>query len=316
MDRFSALISDIGDLLAVYWKSYLINLGNTLLLALVATAIGCLIGLICGILNTIPYTKNDPLPKRFLLKLIRIIVRVYVEVFRGTPMVLQAVFIFYGLPYFSNNQYRFDSMWAAAILIVSINTGAYMAESVRGGIISIDPGQTEGAKAIGMTHVQTMTNVILPQAVRNIVPQIGNNFIINIKDTSVMFVIGFIEFFATHQNIVGVNYLYFPSATIEMIGYLCMTLLASFILRKIEKKMDGSDSYELAQADVLTMSAGTYSNPDRGTPFDERNPEAQKSMLREELRRQAERDAAAWEGQMAETRRPHGGDRNSEGGDQ
>ena len=79
MDRFSALISDIGDLLAVYWKSYLINLGNTLLLALVATAIGCLIGLICGILNTIPYTKNDPLPKRFLLKLIRIIVRVYVE---------------------------------------------------------------------------------------------------------------------------------------------------------------------------------------------------------------------------------------------
>ena len=201
-------------------------------------------------------------------------------------------------------------------MVVSINTGSYMAESVRGGIISVDPGQTEGAQAIGMTHVQTMTNVILPQAVRNIVPQIGNNFIINIKDTSVMFVIGFIEFFATHQNIVGVNYLYFPSATIEMIGYLCMTLLASFILRKIEKKMDGSDSYELAQADVLTMSAGTYSNPDRGTPFDERNPEAQKSMLREELRRQAERDAAAWEGQMAETRRPHGGDRNSEGGDQ
>ena len=113
-----------------------------------------------------------------------------------------------------------------------------------------------------------------------------------------MFVIGFIEFFAVHRNIVGVNLKYFPSATIEMIGYLCMTLLASFILRKIEKKMDGSDSYELAQADVLTMSAGTYSNPDRGTPFDERNPEAQKSMLREELRRQAERDAAAWEGSV------------------
>ena len=81
-------------------------------------------------------------------------------------MVLQAVFLYYGLPYFTDNAVRFDSIWMAAILVVSINTGAYMAESVRGGIISIDPGQTEGAKAIGMTHVQTMLHVILPQAIR------------------------------------------------------------------------------------------------------------------------------------------------------
>ena len=142
---------------------------------------------------------------------------------------------------------------------MSINTGAYMAESVRGGIISIDPGQTEGAKAIGMTHVQTMVNVIMPQALRNIIPQIGNNFIINIKDTSVMFVIGFVEFFATHRNIVGVNLLYFPSAVIEMAGYLMLTLVASFLLRWLEKRLDGSDNYELVSADALAMSAGTYS---------------------------------------------------------
>ena len=273
MDRFSALIYDIGRLLEVYWKAYLSDLGNTLLLALVATVIGCLIGLVCGILNTIPYTKNDNWFKRFFLKLVRVIVRVYVEVFRGTPMVLQAVFIFYGLPYFSNNQYRFDSMWAAAILIVSINTGAYMAESVRGGIISIDPGQTEGAKAIGMNHYQTMTSIILPQALRNIMPQIGNNFIINVKDTSVMFIIGFTEFFARHRYIVGLNNMYFPSATIEMIGYLAVTLTASFLLRWVEQRMDGADSYELAQADQLTMAAGTYSHPGHGTPFDEQSPE-------------------------------------------
>ena len=187
-------------------------------------------------------------------------------------MVLQAVFIYYGLPYFSNNTMRFDSIWMAAILIVSINTGAYMAETVRGGIISVDPGQTEGAKAIGMTHVQIMTNVILPQAFRNIIPQIGNNFIINIKDTSVMFIIGFTEFFAFHRYITGVNNLYFPSAAIEMIGYLCMTLIASFLLRWLEKHMDGNDSYELVQDDSLALSAGTYQHPDRGTPFDERNP--------------------------------------------
>ena len=191
-------------------------------------------------------------------------------------MVLQAVFIFYGLPYFTDGAVAFKGMggiWVAAIIVVSINTGAYMAESVRGGIISIDPGQTEGAKAIGMTHVQTMVNVIMPQALRNIIPQIGNNFIINIKDTSVMFVIGFVEFFATHRNIVGVNLLYFPSAVIEMAGYLMLTLAASFLLRWLEKRLDGSDNYELVSADALAMSAGTYSHPSRKTPFDERSGE-------------------------------------------
>ena len=273
MDKLVKLGQDIIQLWSKYWPMYMNGVKNTLILALVATAIGCVIGLICGILNTIPYTKNDSLPKRFLLKLIRVLVRIYVEVFRGTPMVLQAVFIVYGLPYFTDNALRFDNIWVAAILIVSINTGAYMAESVRGGIISIDPGQTEGAKAIGMTHVQTMTSVILPQALRNIMPQIGNNFIINVKDTSVMFIISFTEFFAAHRYIVGVNNMYFPSATIEMIGYLTMTLIASFLLRLVEKLMDGSDSYELVQADQLTMAAGTYSHPDRGTPFDERSKE-------------------------------------------
>ena len=273
MDKLVKLGQDIIQLWSKYWPMYMNGVKNTLILALVATAIGCVIGLICGILNTIPYTKNDSLPKRFLLKLIRVLVRIYVEVFRGTPMVLQAVFIVYGLPYFTDNALRFNNIWVAAILIVSINTGAYMAESVRGGIISIDPGQTEGAKAIGMTHVQTMTSVILPQALRNIMPQIGNNFIINVKDTSVMFIISFTEFFAAHRYIVGVNNMYFPSATIEMIGYLTMTLIASFLLRLVEKLMDGSDSYELVQADQLTMAAGTYSHPDKGTPFDERSKE-------------------------------------------
>ena len=273
MDKFIDLCMDVAKLWSKYYPMYLNGVKNTLILALVATLIGCVIGLVCGILNTIPYTKNDNIVKRILLSLIRVIVRVYVEVFRGTPMVLQAVFIYYGLPYFTNNAMHFDSVWAAAILIVSINTGAYMAESVRGGIISIDPGQTEGAKAIGMTHVQTMMNVILPQALRNIMPQIGNNFIINVKDTSVMFIITFTEFFAAHRYIVGVNNMYFPSATIEMIGYLTMTLAASFLLRWVEKKMDGADSYELVQDDALVLSAGTYSHPDKGSPFDERSKE-------------------------------------------
>ena len=289
MENLVKLCSDVALLWSKYWPMYLKGVKNTLILALVATVIGCIIGLICGILNTIPYTKQDPLPKRFVLKLIRVIVRIYVEVFRGTPMVLQAVFIYYGLPYFTGNSMRFDSVWLAAILVVSINTGAYMAESVRGGIISIDPGQTEGAKAIGMNHVQTMVSVILPQALRNIMPQIGNNFIINVKDTSVMFIISFTEFFAAHRYIVGVNNMYFPSAAIEMIGYLCMTLIASFILRRVEKHMDGNDSYELVQTDQLTMPAGTYSHPDRGTPFDERSREHEANVRESKWARNQDR---------------------------
>ena len=134
-----------------------------------------------------------------------------------------------------------------------------------------------------MNHVQTMTSVILPQALRNIMPQIGNNFIINIKDSSVMFIISFTEFFAAHRGAVGATYLYFPSATIEMVGYLTMTLIASFLLRWIERRMDGADSYELVQADQLTMAAGTYSHPDRGTPFDEHSKE-KRSRIRQELK--------------------------------
>jgi len=276
MDKFAELISDVGLLWSTYSSFYLRGIRNTLILAVVATVIGCIIGLVCGILNTIPYSKNDNFAKRALLRFIRIVVRCYVELFRGTPMVLQAVFIYFGLPYFTNAQMQFkgnSGMWLASIIVVSINTGAYMAESVRGGIMSIDAGQTEGAKAIGMTHLQTMLHVILPQAIRNIIPQIGNNFIINIKDTSVMFVIGFIDFFAQHRNIIGVNNMSFQSATIEMIGYLTLTLVFSFILRRVEKVLDGSDSYELVNVDPLVMAAGTYSHPDRSNIFDERSKE-------------------------------------------
>ena len=262
MDKLTKLCQDVVLLWDKYHVLYLNGVKNTLVLALVATAIGCVIGLVCGVLNTIPYTKNDPLPKRFLLKFLRIVIRVYVEVFRGTPMVLQAVFVYYGLPYFTDGGLRFDNIWAAAILVVSINTGAYMAESVRGGIISIDPGQTEGAKAIGMTHVQTMVSVIMPQALRNIMPQIGNNFIINIKDTSVLSVISITDLFFVHKSVVGALYTYFESATIVMVIYLTMTLFASYLLRLWEKALDGPQNYDLNTTDSLAYTSGMYNAPD------------------------------------------------------
>ncbi|HPX92592.1 MAG TPA: amino acid ABC transporter permease [Bacillota bacterium] len=255
------LLNDIGKLWERYGASYLKGIQATLVLALVATALGCLIGFGCGLLNTLPVSKGDSRLKRVSLGLIRGIIRLYVEVFRGTPMVLQAVFFYYGLPYVTGNAVKFTSAWLASITVVSINTGAYMTESVRGGILSVDPGQTEGAKAIGMNHYQAMTSVILPQALRNIMPQIGNNFIINVKDTSVMFIIGFPDFFAAHRAATGATYLYFPSAMVEMAGYLSLTLIASFLLRGLERLMDGKSSYELAARDPLIMAAGTHRHP-------------------------------------------------------
>ena len=265
------LLTDIGVIWGKYGSVYINGIKNTLILAVVATLLGCIIGFVCGILQTIPYSPKDNIVKRIILKLIRILVRVYVEVFRGTPMILQAVFIFYGMPYFFNKP--FTSIWTVSIVVVSINTGAYMAESVRGGIMSIDIGQTEGAKAIGMTHFQTMLYVILPQTLKNIMPQIGNNYIINVKDTSVMFIIGFSDFFAVHKMVSGATFKYFPSAAIEMLGYLCLTLIASFLLRWIEKKLAGQGSYELVNEDQLATTAGTYNYPKKGSPFDEKSKE-------------------------------------------
>jgi putative lysine transport system permease protein len=165
-----------------------------------------------------------------------------VEVFRGTPMIVQAVFIYFGMSQVFGIQL---GMWEAAFLIVSVNTGAYMAESVRGGIISVDPGQMEGAKAIGMNHLQSMIQVILPQAFRNILPQIGNNLIINIKDTSVLSVISIVDLFFVHKSVAGALYTYFESATIVMVIYLTLTLLVSRLLLLLESKIDGDENYEM-----------------------------------------------------------------------
>lgn len=247
-------------LLQQYGPSFLRGAGTTMLIAVISTAVGCLIGFGVGIVQTTPADKAHPV-KYILMKLVRFLLDAYVEIFRGTPMMVQAMFIYYGLAQLFN--IHLGTM-EAALFIVSINTGAYMAETVRGGILSIDPGQTEGAKAIGMTHVQTMNAVILPQALRNIMPQIGNNLIINIKDTCVLSVIGTVELFFATKSVAGAMYTYFEAFTITMAIYFVLTFSCSRLLRLCESKMDGPDSYELydlATTDTLAHTTGLYSYP-------------------------------------------------------
>ena len=226
-----------------------------MIIAIVGTFLGCLIGFIVGIIQTIPVDQRDSTVKKTLVGILKFIMACYVEFFRGTPMMAQAMFIYYGmLPLLGLNL----SMWQAAYFILSINTGAYMAETVRGGILSIDLGQTEGAKAIGMTHVQTMLYVILPQALRNIMPQIGNNLIINIKDSCVLSVIGVAELLYKTKSAAGALYMNFETYTITMIVYFIMTFTCSRILRWLENRMDGSDNYDLATTDTLAHTSGMY----------------------------------------------------------
>ncbi len=256
-------------LLNEYGFSLLKGAAVTMVIAIVCTFFGCIIGFAVGIVQTIPLNRRQRPLHWFLIRVLQLILGAYVEIFRGTPMMVQAMFIYYGAAaLFGINM----SMWGAALFIVSINTGAYMAESVRGGILSIDAGQTEGAKAIGMTHFQTMLYVILPQALRNIMPQIGNNLIINIKDTCVLSVIGTVELYYTTRGIAGTYYTYFEAFAITMVLYFILTFSCSRILRALENKMDGPVNYELVMADPLVAGTGTYKfNEKKHQQFNEQN---------------------------------------------
>lgn len=236
-----------------YWGSLLAGAGRTIAIAIVGTFFGVVIGLLVGMIMTIPKQLNDNPAKTGAIWVLKKILFCYVEFFRGTPMMVQAMFIYYGILQYANVDM---GMWKAAFFIVSINTGAYMAETVRGGILSIDKGQTEGAKAIGMTHMQTMWHVIMPQALRNIMPQIGNNLIINIKDTSVLSVISVTELFFVGKGVAGIYYTTFEVYFIICFMYLIMTVTSARILRAMEKRMDGSDSYDLATTDTLAHTSG------------------------------------------------------------
>lgn len=220
------------------WPMFLRGAGMTLLISMVGTIIGFFIGLLVGVVRTIPLGERGA--KKYLLKLINILLSVYIEVFRGTPMIVQAMVIYYG----SALAFGMDmNRLFAAIFIVSINTGAYMSEIIRGGIVSIDKGQFEAAEAIGMNHFQTMFNVVLPQAIRNILPATGNEFVINIKDTSVLNVISVSELFFQTKSVSGNNFRYFESFFVACILYFIMTFTVTRILRYIEKKIDGPENY-------------------------------------------------------------------------
>ncbi len=238
----------IVKLVQEYWSLFLNGTKNTLIMALTGTVIGFLIGLGIAIVRTIPEGENMHPALLAVKRGVNLILNAYVEIVRGTPMMVQALIIYYSI---------FVPMkmppMISAIIIISFNTGAYMAEIVRGGIMSIDKGQFEGAHAIGMTHFQTMYNVVLPQAVKNIMPSIGNEFVVNIKDSSVLSIIAITELMFVAKQAGGTYAKPVPSYIICALIYFVLTFTVTRLLRLAEKKLSGSDSYTIC---------GSQSDPD------------------------------------------------------
>lgn len=228
--------------IVVKYHSYLLKgMGTTLLIALIGTIVGLVIGLLTGIVRTTPFSKNKLLCG--LHKTLNGIISVYIEVFRGTPMMVQSMVIYWGYAFLNGGSTL--PLIPAGIFIVSINTGAYMAEIVRGGIISIDKGQFEGAYSVGMTHFQAMMQVVIPQVMRNILPSVSNEFVINIKDTSVLNVIGVAELYYMAGAIKAINFQTFQTYTVVCVLYFIMTFTVTRILRLIEKKLNGKANYTI-----------------------------------------------------------------------
>ena len=234
-----SFFQDVINIVAKYYPQLLSGVGNTMLIALTGTVAGLVIGLLTGIVRTAPFSRNGFV--RVLHKILNAVIAVYVEIFRGTPMMVQAMVIYWGYAFATGGNTL--PLIPSGMLIVSVNTGAYMAEIVRGGIISIDKGQFEGAMSIGMTHSQTMFKVIIPQVMRNILPSVSNEFVINIKDTSVLNVIGVTELYYFAGIIKRQSFETFQTYLVVCVLYFILTFTVTRLLRFVERKLDGNDSY-------------------------------------------------------------------------
>ena len=234
-------LNEVLGIVRQYHGYLLSGVGYTMLLALAGTVFGFLIGLLTGVVRTAPKSKNPVL--RALHRLLNALIAVYIEIFRGTPMMVQSMVIYWGYAFLNDGNTL--PLIPAGLFIVSINTGAYMAEIVRGGIISVDKGQLEGAYSVGMTHGQAMLHVVIPQVLRNILPSVSNEFVINIKDTSVLNVIGVTELYYMAGVIKRINLQTFQTYAVICVLYFILTFTVTQLLRLLERRLAGAESYTI-----------------------------------------------------------------------
>ena len=217
-------------IITVYGGILLFALGRTLLLALLGLFFACIIGLFFGLLSVI---KN---------RVCNIISQIFVDVIRGVPMIVLAFFIYFGIPYLFNTIIGGFNMTLTALqagtICLALNCGAYMSEIIRAGIQSVDVGQMEAARSLGMPYGMAMKEVVLPQAIRTMIPSIINQFIITLKDTSILSVIGFPELVNTAKNVQANTFMAFQTWAIVGIMYLAVITILSRSAKVLERRLN------------------------------------------------------------------------------
>ena len=216
------IITDYGALL-------MIAMGRTLLLALLGLFFGTILGVIFGLMSVVDN------------KICNVISLIYVNIIRAVPMIVLAFFVYIGVPYAVNNSFgaglKMSSLTAGTICL-AVNCGAYMSEIIRAGIGSVDKGQMEAARSLGLSYWRSMYYVVFPQAIRNMTPSIVNQFIITLKDTSILSVIGFPELVNKAQNVIAITFRSFEVWAIVAVMYLIVILILQYIAKMLERRMD------------------------------------------------------------------------------
>lgn len=216
------------QIVSTYGSLLLTAMGQTLLLALCGLFFGCILGIIFGLSSVV----DNKISKTISL--------IYVNLIRGVPMIVLAFFVFYGVPYGIRTilglKFVLTPLQAGTICL-ALNCGAYMSEIIRAGIQSIDPGQMEAARSLGLSYWRSMFRVVLPQAIKNMIPSIVNQFIITLKDTSILSVIGFPELVNKAQNVIAITFKSFEMWAIVAVMYLIVILALQQVANALERRL-------------------------------------------------------------------------------
>lgn len=223
-------------LFVTYYKIILFGLGVTILLSVVGTVGGFILAIgLTGLRSAEIDFKRDNKSEKFLKYVGKRLAKIYVTIFRGTPMIVQAMIIYYGVA--QANIFSWWSPLSAGLIIVTLNTTAYISEVLRGGFESVDLGQMEAARTIGMSRKKAMRHIMWPQAIKNSLPGIGNEFVVNLKDTAVLSVISVVDLFYAVKQSASDSYRYLEAFIIAAIMYLALTYISSKLIDYLSKRL-------------------------------------------------------------------------------
>lgn len=242
------MIGDISFLLENYWLYFLWGLASTIILSTIGTLAGLFLGVFLALGKKMKISKKDPWYFKAPKWLIKGFSNIYSTLIRGTPMMVQAIIFKYGSQLAGVNWNRIlpsafhpilNGWLFAGLIVITLNTAAYMGEVVISGLNGVDQGEIEGARSLGMSRMSAFWHVSFPQAIRNSIPTIGNEWIVNIKDSSVLNVIGVTELYFQAGQATSQNYMIMAGYLLTALIYLALTLLTSGLLKLLERRLSG-----------------------------------------------------------------------------